>query len=160
MKKTTLIIVATTAIICIAALIFSGYIRQKEGILSKEDLVLSNYPKLFEKDVVIVIGENASQQTLGKFDQNVSQIEKESAIKETPLSWTFKEDLPKGVKYKLIFWNLVFPSIILSILGTVIGISAKKGKKVLSLLCGIFFLILLLEWVSYLLSGPPYIPVP
>jgi len=61
MKKTTLIIVATTAIICIAALIFSGYIGQKEGILSKEDLVLSNYPKLFEKDVVIVIGENASQ---------------------------------------------------------------------------------------------------
>ena len=60
MKKTTLIVVATTAIICIAALIFSGYIGQKEGIPSKEDLVLSNYPKLFEKDVVIVIGENAS----------------------------------------------------------------------------------------------------
>jgi hypothetical protein len=61
MKKTTLIIAATTAIICIAALIFSGYIGQKEGIPNREDLVLSNYPKLFGKEVVIVIGENASQ---------------------------------------------------------------------------------------------------
>ena len=59
MKKTTLIMVATTAVICVAALIFSGYIIQKEGIPNKEELVLSNYPKLFEKEVVIVIGENA-----------------------------------------------------------------------------------------------------
>ena len=61
MKKTILIMVATTAIICVVVLIFSGYIGQKEKIPNKEDLVLSNYPKLFERDVVIVIGENASQ---------------------------------------------------------------------------------------------------
>jgi hypothetical protein len=30
-------------------------------IVQEEELVLSNYPKLFEKDVVIVIGENATQ---------------------------------------------------------------------------------------------------
>ena len=41
--------------IVITAIVLSGVIEQEE------DLVLSNYPKLFEKDVVIVIGENATQ---------------------------------------------------------------------------------------------------
>ena len=41
--------------IVITAIVLSGVIEQEE------ELVLSNYPKLFEKDVVIVIGENATQ---------------------------------------------------------------------------------------------------
>lgn len=46
--------IAVIAIV-ITAIVLSGVIEQEE------DLVLSNYPKLFEKDVVIVIGENATR---------------------------------------------------------------------------------------------------
>ena len=57
MRKSLLIgggAIAAIAIV-ITAMVLSGFFEQEE------DLVLSNYPKLFEKDVVIVIGENATQ---------------------------------------------------------------------------------------------------
>ena len=57
MRKSLLIwggAIATIAIV-ITAIVLSGVIEQEEK------LVLSNYPKLFEKEVVIVIGENATQ---------------------------------------------------------------------------------------------------
>ncbi|MDY6966171.1 MAG: hypothetical protein SVM80_09455 [Halobacteriota archaeon] len=58
-KNTTSAVVAVIAIVCFASVIFSGCIEQ-DGT-SKPDLTLSNYPELFEKDVIIVIGENTSQ---------------------------------------------------------------------------------------------------
>ena len=91
MRKTIFIAGVAICIIC-AAVISYGFIKftQRDAIPSP-DLALSEYPKLFAKEAVIVIGEQtfkksliknaaqASQQTLGKFDQNDSQIEKESA---------------------------------------------------------------------------------
>ena len=67
MRKTIIIAGVAIGIIC-AALIFYGFIKftQRDAIPSR-DLTLSDYPKLFAKEAVIVIGENASQ------------IEKESA---------------------------------------------------------------------------------
>ncbi|MCK4528463.1 hypothetical protein KAW18_13910 [candidate division WOR-3 bacterium] len=65
MQKTILIAVVVVGIIC-AALISYGLFTQRDAIPS-QDFMLSDYPKLFEKEAVIVIGENASQ------------IEKESA---------------------------------------------------------------------------------
>ena len=67
MRKTILIAGIAICIIC-AALISYGFIKftQRDAIPA-QDFMLSDYPKLFEKEVVIVIGENASQ------------IEKESA---------------------------------------------------------------------------------
>jgi hypothetical protein len=57
MRKSLLIGGGAIAVIAIVitAIVLSGVIEQEE------ELVLSNYPKLFEKDVVIVIGENATQ---------------------------------------------------------------------------------------------------
>lgn len=57
MRKSLLIGGGAIAVIAIVitAIVLSGVIEQEE------DLVLSNYPKLFEKEVVIVIGENATQ---------------------------------------------------------------------------------------------------
>ncbi|KAF5431868.1 S-layer like family, C-terminal region [Candidatus Methanophagaceae archaeon] len=57
MRKSLLIgggAIAAIAIV-ITAIVLSGVIEQEE------ELVLSNYPKLFGKEVVIVIGENATQ---------------------------------------------------------------------------------------------------
>ena len=65
MRKVILIAVMAAGIIC-AAVISYGLFTQRDAIPS-QDLALSDYPKLFEKEAVIVIGENASQ------------IEKESA---------------------------------------------------------------------------------
>ena len=65
MRKIILIAGVAIGIIC-AALISYGLFTQRDAIPS-QDLTLSEYPKLFVKDAVIVIGENASQ------------IEKESA---------------------------------------------------------------------------------
>lgn len=49
--------VVAIAVICITAFIFWAYIGQ----MGETELTLGNYPKLFEKEVLIVIGENASQ---------------------------------------------------------------------------------------------------
>ena len=65
MRKTILIAGVAICIIC-AALISYGIFTQRDAIPPR-DLALSDYPKLFVKEVVIVIGENATQ------------IEKESA---------------------------------------------------------------------------------
>ncbi|MDY6866119.1 MAG: hypothetical protein SVY15_09155 [Halobacteriota archaeon] len=58
-KNPTSAVVVVIVIVCVVLVIFSGCIEQ-DGT-SKPDLTLSNYPELFEKDVIIVIGENASQ---------------------------------------------------------------------------------------------------
>jgi len=57
MRKSLLIGGGAIAVIAIVitAIVLSGVIKQEE------ELVLSNYPKLFEKDVLIVVGENATQ---------------------------------------------------------------------------------------------------
>ena len=65
MRKTIFIAGIAICIIC-AALISYGLFSQRDAIPSR-DLTLSDYPELFWKEAVIVIGENASQ------------IEKESA---------------------------------------------------------------------------------
>ena len=61
MRKTIIIAGAAICIIC-AALISYGFMKftQRDAIPSR-DLTLSDYPKLFAKGAVIVIGENASQ---------------------------------------------------------------------------------------------------
>ncbi len=64
MRKPILIAGAAICIIC-AALIFGVFMQR--DVMPAQDLTLSEYPKLFAKEAVIVIGENASQ------------IEKESA---------------------------------------------------------------------------------
>ena len=58
MRKTILIAGAAICIIC-AALIF-GVFTQRDAIPA-QNLTLSDYPKLFAKETVIVIGDNASQ---------------------------------------------------------------------------------------------------
>ena len=65
MRKTIFIVGMAICIIC-AAVISYGVFTQRDAIPT-QDLTLSEYPKLFAKEAVIVIGENASQ------------IEKESA---------------------------------------------------------------------------------
>ena len=89
MRKPILIAGVAICIIC-AAVIFYSLFTQRDAIPLR-DLTLNDYPKLFAKESVIVAGEQtfnksltknaaqASQQTLGKFDQNASQIEMESA---------------------------------------------------------------------------------
>lgn len=57
MRNTILISVVAVGIIC-AALISYGMFTQRDGIPLK-DLSLSEYPKLFAEETVIVIGENA-----------------------------------------------------------------------------------------------------
>jgi hypothetical protein len=87
MRKTILIAGVAVCIIC-AALISYGFIKfTQRHATPPRDLTLSDYPKLFARETVIVIGEQTfkksltknaaqtSQQTLGKFDQNASQIE-------------------------------------------------------------------------------------
>jgi len=61
MRKTIIIAGAAICIIC-AALISYGFMKftQRDAIPSR-DLTLSEYPKLFAKGAVIVIGENASE---------------------------------------------------------------------------------------------------
>jgi len=59
MRKTIIIAGAAICIIC-AALILGIFFAQRDAIPSR-DLTLSDYPKLFEKEAVIVIGDNASQ---------------------------------------------------------------------------------------------------
>ena len=65
MRKTILIAGVAICVIC-AALISYGIFTQRD-VIPPEDLTLSDYPELFAKETVIVIGENATQ------------IEKESA---------------------------------------------------------------------------------
>ncbi|KCZ71274.1 S-layer like family, C-terminal region [Candidatus Methanoperedens nitroreducens] len=43
--------------VILTVVLFAGCVGKPQ----QEELVLSNYPKLFEKDVVVVVGENASQ---------------------------------------------------------------------------------------------------
>ncbi len=61
MRKTIIIAGVAICIIC-AALISYGFMKftQRDAIPSR-DLTLSDYPNLFAKGAVIVIGENASQ---------------------------------------------------------------------------------------------------
>ena len=67
MRKTIFIAGVAICIICVA-LISYGFIKfTQKDVIPPQDLTLSEYPKLFAKETVIVIGENASQ------------IEKESA---------------------------------------------------------------------------------
>ena len=89
MRKPIFIAGVAICIIC-AAVIFYSLLAQRDAIPLR-DLTLNAYPELFAKEAVIVVGEQtfnksltknaaqASQQTLGKFDQNASQIEMESA---------------------------------------------------------------------------------
>ncbi|NQE45317.1 hypothetical protein C5S31_04760 [ANME-1 cluster archaeon GoMg2] len=59
MRKSILIAGVAICIIC-AALIF-GVIFTQRAAIPPQDLTLSDYPKVFAKEVVIVIGENASE---------------------------------------------------------------------------------------------------
>ena len=94
MRKPILIAGVAICIIC-TVLISYGFIKfTQRDVIPSPDLTLSEYPKLFAKEAVIVIGEQtfnksliknaaqASQQTLGKFDQNASQKESAEAIAE------------------------------------------------------------------------------
>ncbi|RJS73716.1 hypothetical protein CW714_02680 [Methanophagales archaeon] len=67
MRKTIIIAGAAICIICAAVISYAVIERGGRDAIPSQDLTLSDYPKLFEKEAVIVIGENASQ------------IEKESA---------------------------------------------------------------------------------
>jgi hypothetical protein len=58
MRKTILMVGIAICIIC-AAFIFGVFFAQRDAIHS-QDLTLSDYPKVFAKEAVIVIGENAS----------------------------------------------------------------------------------------------------
>ena len=58
MRKTILMVGVAICIIC-AAFIFGVFFAQRDAIHS-QDLTLSDYPKVFAKEAVIVIGENAS----------------------------------------------------------------------------------------------------
>jgi hypothetical protein len=74
-------------LVVVAALVALGCVEKPQ-----QELVLSNYPKLFERDVVIVIGENASQiemegaqaiaDNLGNLTGNVAVIKKDVEITE------------------------------------------------------------------------------
>lgn len=73
----------------VAMLVTLGCVEKPEP---KVDMVLSNYPKLFEKDVIIVVGENATQiemegaqaiaENLGNLTGNVPVIKKDVEITE------------------------------------------------------------------------------
>jgi len=67
MRKTIIIAGAVICIICAAVISYAVIERGGRDAIPTRDLTLSDYPKLFAKGAVIVIGENASQ------------IEKESA---------------------------------------------------------------------------------
>ena len=67
MRKTIIIAGAAICIICAAVISYAVIERGGRDAIPPQDLTLSEYPKLFAKGAVIVIGENASQ------------IEKESA---------------------------------------------------------------------------------
>ena len=79
MRKTILIAGIATCIIC-AAVISYGFIKftQRDAIPLRV-LTLNEYPKLFAKEVVIVIGEQTFNKSLTKNAAQASQIEKESA---------------------------------------------------------------------------------
>jgi len=67
MRKTIIIAGAAICIICAAVISYAVIERGGRDAIPSQDLTLSEYPELFAKGAVIVIGENASQ------------IEKESA---------------------------------------------------------------------------------
>ena len=60
-EKKKWILFATIVVVCATVFVFSGYLIEMSAIPAEEDFVLSNVPNLFEKEVVIVIGENATQ---------------------------------------------------------------------------------------------------
>jgi len=61
MRKTIIIAGAAICIICAAVISYAVIERWGRDAIPSRDLTLSEYPKLFAKGAVIVIGENASQ---------------------------------------------------------------------------------------------------
>lgn len=73
MRKTILMVGVAICIIC-AAFIFGVFFAQRDAIPS-QDLTLSDYPKVFAKDAVIVIGENASLIEIESAEAIVANLE-------------------------------------------------------------------------------------
>jgi hypothetical protein len=75
MRKTILIAVVVTCIIC-AALISYGFIKftQRDAI-SLQDLTLGDYPNLFAEEAVIMIGENASPMEIESAEAIAANLE-------------------------------------------------------------------------------------
>ena len=79
MRKTILIAGVAICIIC-AALISYGFIKfTQRDVIPSQDLTLSDYPRLFAEEVVIVIGEQTFKKSLTKNATQASQMEIESA---------------------------------------------------------------------------------
>jgi hypothetical protein len=86
-KKAGVVIVV---LIVIAIAVFVVYKEKPSIAPTKPDLTLSNYPELFKKDVVIVIGENATQtemegaqaiaENLGSLTGNVPVVKKDIEV--------------------------------------------------------------------------------
>lgn len=87
-KKLGVIIAVVIILIIAAALV----VYKQAPISKKPDLILSNYPELFKKDVIIVVGENATQIEmegaqaiagyLGNLSENAPLIRKDVEITE------------------------------------------------------------------------------
>ena len=73
MRKTILIAGVAVCLIC-AALILGIFFTQRDAI-PPQDLTLSDYPKLFAKETVIVIGENASQMKIESAEAIAANLE-------------------------------------------------------------------------------------
>jgi len=66
MRKTIFIAGVAICIIC-AALISYGFIKfTQRDVIPSQDLTLSDYPKVFGGEAIIVIGDNASQENFEK----------------------------------------------------------------------------------------------
>ena len=61
MRKIIIIAGAAICIICAAAISYAVIERGGRDAIPSRDLTLSEYPELFAKEAVIVIGENATQ---------------------------------------------------------------------------------------------------
>lgn len=138
-RKLLFLTIGTVIVICLVAALLLLIPEQEE---LPEELTLSNYPELFEKEVVIVIGENATQigyeSILRKlWNADVIIPSYANALRTSSSNSNIANFLWCLGKYSGTFGLF---GLALSILSVVGGILSRKRKKIL-LICGILLFI-------------------